>query len=139
MVQRAFPPDAGPVMLLRRAPTAALASATVAFTTSDRLPALRSRPGIIVLITAIGVSILLQNIMAIVTHASPYFWHPSSWARTRRRAHLIEPFLTYADAFAIEAVRAHGVAAVCRLRDKMGMAMRAVSQNKDVAALMGIK
>jgi len=120
MVQRAFPPtparDAP-----RRAPDAALASATVAFTT-ERIAYRRSAAaGIIVLITAIGVSILLQNIMAIVTHASPYFWQPVFVAR--RDGALPDRAVSSPTPTPSRSrrVRAHGVAAVCRLRTKMGM------------------
>jgi branched-chain amino acid transport system permease protein len=102
---------------------------------------MRNSPRIIVLIAAIGVSILLQNVVSLVTHASPFFWQPVFTAGDARETplYVIEPFLTYADAFAVGgALMLMALLQFVVYRTRIGKAMRAVSQNLEVSALMGI-
>ncbi len=138
-VQRAGVAD-GPAGLVVSMFAAGLAAAALAFTI-ERVAyrPLRGKPRVIVLITAIGVSILVQNLVAIATQSAPSFWRPVFVDANETAVYAIEPFLTVADAFVIGG--AIGLMALLQLivfRTRMGKAMRAVSQNADAAALMGI-
>ncbi|MCC7386820.1 MAG: branched-chain amino acid ABC transporter permease [Deltaproteobacteria bacterium] len=141
MVQRGVGTQLGVWVLLLAIVAAGVAGGTVAFLI-ERIAyrPLRKKPRIIALITAIGVSIFIQNVVALLTRAAPYFWQPVFVAEGSETAlYAIEPFVTYADAFVIG-----GALALMLLLQyivygtKMGKAMRAVSQNLDVASLMGI-
>jgi len=130
----------GPAGLAVAIVVAGLAGAATAFLI-ERLAyrPLRGKPRIIVLITAIGVSILIQNLVAIATDARPSFWQPVFVNESEGAIYLITPFVTLADAFVIGgAILLMGFLQLVVYRTRMGRAMRAVSQNLEVAALMGI-
>jgi branched-chain amino acid transport system permease protein len=138
-VQRAGVAD-GPAGLVVSMFAAGLAAAALAFTI-ERVAyrPLRGKPRVIVLITAIGVSILVQNLVAIATQSAPSFWRPVFVDANETAVYAIEPFLTVADAFVIGgAIGLMGLLQLIVFRTRMGKAMRAVSQNADAAALMGI-
>jgi branched-chain amino acid transport system permease protein len=138
-VQRALPGHGVEVLAL--ALVAAASASAVTALTIERIAyrPLRGKPRIIVLITAIGVSMLLQNVVASLTRAAPFFWQPIFVTESETARYVLEPYLTLADAFVIG-----GAAAMMLLlqfivyRTRIGKAMRAVSQNMDVASLMGI-
>src|SRR5262249_39272083 len=78
-------------------------------------------------------------VVSLLTHAAPFFWKPVFTTADEKPLYLIEPFLTWADAFAIGgALVLMGLLQWIVYRTRMGKAMRAVSQNLEVSALMGI-
>ncbi len=138
-VQRALPGQGTPVLVAALVAAAVASALTAVLIERVAYRPLRGKPRIIVLITAIGVSIFVQNVVATLTRASPFFWQPVFVTENETARYLIEPYLTLADAFVI------GGATLMMLllqyivyRTRMGKAMRAVSQNMDVASLMGI-
>ena len=140
LVQRYMPGNGGALSLAVAIVVAGIVGAITALTI-ERVAyrPLRGKPRIIVLITAIGVSIFIQNVVALITKASPFFWQPVFVTANETAVYAIEPFLTWADAFVIGgAALMMGLLQFIVYRTRMGKAMRAVSQNMDVAALMGI-
>ena len=99
---------------------------------------LRSAPRMSIMISAIGVSYLLQNLAAYVTGglAQQYPTVPlisnsvSIGPATTKVVTLVTPFLVIALVFILVMLINH---------TKIGMAMRAVSRDYDTAQLMGIK
>ena len=99
---------------------------------------LRSAPRMSIMISAIGVSYLLQNLAAYITGglAQQYPMIPgisnsvSIGPATTKVVTLVTPFLVIALVFALVMLINH---------TKIGMAMRAVSKDYDTAQLMGIK
>ncbi len=99
---------------------------------------LRNAPRMSVMISAIGVSYLIQNLALYVTGGLTKYYPPILWVSdsiqifgaATKRVTVITPFLTIAL-----------VAALVLLirRSKIGMAMRAVSRDFETAQLMGIK
>jgi branched-chain amino acid transport system permease protein len=139
-VQRWLGPSSGWLGLFVAAAGAGLASAFAALII-ERVAyrPLRGKPRVIALITAIGVSILLQNVVALATNSQPAFWRPVFVDQKDVALYAIEPYLTWADAFVIVgAIVLMMLLQYVVYGTKMGKAMRAVSQNLDVAALMGI-
>jgi branched-chain amino acid transport system permease protein len=140
-VQRTLGVEGGAAVLVLAMFAAGAAGAAIAFSI-ERIAyrPLRGRPRIIVLITAIGVSIFIQNVVALLTRAAPNFWQPVFVAPgTESALYAIEPFVTYADAFVIGGAFTLMIGLqLIVYRTRMGKAMRAVSQNLEVAALMGI-
>lgn len=99
---------------------------------------LRTAPRMSVMISAIGVSYLIQNLALYVTGGLTKYYPPIPWVSDSieifgamtKRVTVITPFLT------IELV----AALVLLIRyTKIGMAMRAVSRDFETAQLMGIK
>ncbi len=99
---------------------------------------LRSAPRMSVMISAIGVSYLLQNLALYITGglnqtypALPWISDPVSiFGATTKRVTLITPVLTIALVFALVQLINH---------TKIGMAMRAVAKDFETSQLMGIK
>lgn len=99
---------------------------------------LRSSPRMSIMISAIGVSYLLQNLAAYVTGglAQQYPTVPlisdsvNIGPATTKMVTLVTPFLVIALVFGLVMLINH---------TKVGMAMRAVSKDYDTAQLMGIK
>lgn len=99
---------------------------------------LRSAPRMSIMISAIGVSYLLQNLAAYVTGglAQQYPTVPlisdsvNIGPATTKMVTLVTPFLVIALVFGLVMLINH---------TKVGMAMRAVSKDYDTAQLMGIK
>lgn len=99
---------------------------------------LRSAPRMSVMISAIGVSYLLQNLSTYVTGGLAQAYPNIPWLRTEiqiggitvRRLAIITPVLTILLVIALVIVIKH---------TKMGMAMRAVAKDFDTAQLMGIR
>lgn len=99
---------------------------------------LRSAPRMSVMISAIGVSYLLQNLMTYITAGQPMqypqipflsktvsiFGTETSWAK------IVTPFIVIALVFVLSLLINH---------TKIGMAMRAVSKDFETSQLMGIK
>lgn len=99
---------------------------------------LRSAPRMSVMISAIGVSYLLQNLMTYITAGQPQYYPklpflsdtitvygtPTQWAK------LITPVIVIVLVFALTQLVNH---------TKIGMAMRAVSKDFETSRLMGIK
>ncbi len=99
---------------------------------------LRSAPRMSVMISAIGVSYLLQNLMTYITAGQPQYYPsipfladtitiygtPTQWAK------IITPFIVIILVFALTQLINH---------TKIGMAMRAVSKDFETSRLMGIK
>lgn len=99
---------------------------------------LRSAPRMSVMISAIGVSYLLQNLMTYITAGQPQYYPqipflsstvnvygtPTQWAK------LITPLIVIVLVFALTQLINH---------TKIGMAMRAVSKDFETSRLMGIK
>ncbi len=101
---------------------------------------LRSAPRMSVMISAIGVSYLLQNLMTYITAGQPQYYPnskipflsdtvkilgtPTQWAK------LITPVIVIVLVFALTQLINH---------TKIGMAMRAVSKDFETSRLMGIK
>lgn len=99
---------------------------------------LRNAPRMSVMISAIGVSYLIQNLALYVTGGLTKYYPPIPWisdsieifGAMTKRVTAITPFLTLALV----------VALVLLIRyTKIGMAMRAVSRDFETAQLMGIK
>ena len=99
---------------------------------------LRTAPRMSVMISAIGVSYLIQNLALYVTGGLTKYYPPIPWisdsieifGAMTKRVTAITPFLTIALV----------VALVLLIRyTKIGMAMRAVSRDFETAQLMGIK
>ncbi len=99
---------------------------------------LRTAPRMSVMISAIGVSYLLQNLALYVTGGLNKNYPEIPWisdkitvfGATTTRVTIITPFLTVALVFALVYLINH---------TKIGMAMRAVSQDFETAQLMGIR
>ena len=99
---------------------------------------LRSAPRMSVMISAIGVSYLLQNCALYFTGGLPQTypsipWLSSSvtiWTATTKMVTIVTPVLTVVLVFALAAMIKY---------TKMGMAMRAVSKDFETSQLMGIK
>ena len=99
---------------------------------------LRSAPRMSVMISAIGVSYLLQNLSTYVTGGLAQAYPNIPWLRTEiqiggitvRRLAILTPALTILLVIALVIVIKH---------TKMGMAMRAVAKDFDTAQLMGIR
>ena len=99
---------------------------------------LRSAPRMSVMISAIGVSYLLQNLALYVTGGLNKNYPPIPWisdqvellGATTKRVTLITPVLTIVLVIALVALINH---------TKVGMAMRAVSKDFETSQLMGIK
>jgi len=99
---------------------------------------LRTAPRMSVMISAIGVSYLIQNLALYVTGGLTKYYPPIPWVSDSieifgamtKRVTVITPFLTIALVAAL----------VLLIRyTKIGMAMRAVSRDFETAQLMGIK
>ena len=99
---------------------------------------LRTAPRMSVLISAIGVSYLLQNLALYITGGLNQNYPEIPWisdkvtvfGATTTRVTVITPFLTIALVFALVMLINH---------TKIGMAMRAVSRDFETAQLMGIR
>ena len=99
---------------------------------------LRSAPRMSVMISAIGVSYTLQNLVLYVTGGLNQFYPKipfisdtvSVWGATTKMVTLITPPLTLILAFALVLLIG---------RTKLGMAMRAVSKDFETSLLMGIR
>ena len=99
---------------------------------------LRSAPRMSVMISAIGVSYLLQNLALYITGGLNQNYPEIPWisdkvtvfGATTTRVTVITPFLTIALVFALVMLINH---------TKIGMAMRAVSRDFETAQLMGIR
>lgn len=99
---------------------------------------LRSAPRMSIMISAIGVSYLLQNLMWYVTGGLAKQYPTIPWisdsvtifTATTKMVTLVTPFLTLALVVALVWVIQH---------TKVGMAMRAVSKDFETARLMGIR
>ena len=99
---------------------------------------LRSAPRMSVMISAIGVSYLLQNLALYITGGLNKNYPPIPWISDRisvfgletTRVTVITPFLTIILVFALVVLINH---------TKLGMAMRAVSKDFETSQLMGIK
>ncbi len=138
-VQRALPGGGVPVLVVALFAAATASALTALLIERIAYRPLRGKSRIIVLIAAIGVSIFLQNLVGTFTKSAPFFWQPVFVTETESARYLIAPYLTLADAYVI------GGAGLMMIvlqwvvyRTRMGKAMRAVSQNMDAAALMGI-
>ena len=99
---------------------------------------LRTAPRMSVMISAIGVSYLLQNLALYITGGLNQNYPEIPWisdkvtvfGATTTRVTVITPFLTIALVFALVMLFNH---------TKIGMAMRAVSRDFETAQLMGIR
>jgi len=99
---------------------------------------LRAAPRMSVMISAIGVSYLLQNLALYITGGLNQTYPALPWisdpveilGATTKRVTLITPFLTIALVFALVWLINH---------TKIGMAMRAVAKDFETSQLMGIK
>ena len=99
---------------------------------------LRSAPRMSVMISAIGVSYLLQNLATYVTGGLAQAYPNIPWLRkeialgsiTVKRLAILTPVLTILLVVALVLIIKH---------TKMGMAMRAVAKDFDTAQLMGIR
>ena len=99
---------------------------------------LRSAPRMSVMISAIGVSYLLQNLALYITGGLNKNYPPIPWISERitvfgldtTRVTVITPFLTVLMVIALVMLINH---------TKLGMAMRAVSKDFETSQLMGIK
>ena len=99
---------------------------------------LRSAPRMSVMISAIGVSYLLQNLMTYITAGQPQYY-PSIpflsetvtiFGTNQQWAKIITPFIVILLVFLLTQLINH---------TKIGMAMRAVSKDFNTSRLMGIK
>ena len=99
---------------------------------------LRSAPRMSVMISAIGVSYLLQNLMTYITAGQPQYY-PSIpflsetvtiFGTNQQWAKIITPFIVILLVFLLTQLINH---------TKIGMAMRAVSKDFETSRLMGIK
>ncbi|MBQ7619122.1 MAG: branched-chain amino acid ABC transporter permease [Treponema sp.] len=99
---------------------------------------LRTAPRMSVMISAIGVSYLIQNLALYFTGGLTKYYPPIPWisdsieifGAMTKRVTAITPFLTIALVVALVLLIRH---------TKIGMAMRAVSRDFETAQLMGIK
>ena len=99
---------------------------------------LRSAPRMSVMISAIGVSYLIQNLALYITGGLVRSYPAIPWVSdsitlfgaTTRRVTFITPFLTIALVFGLMMLINH---------TKVGMAMRAVAKDLETSQLMGIK
>ena len=99
---------------------------------------LRSAPRMSVMISAIGVSYLLENLALYVTGGLTKYYPSIPWisdsvqifGAMTKRVTIITPFLT---------VVLVGVLVLLIRRTRIGMAMRAVSKDFETAGLMGIR
>ena len=99
---------------------------------------LRTAPRMSVMISAIGVSYLIQNLALYFTGGLTKYYPPIPWVSDSieifgamtKRVTAITPFLTIALVVALVLLIRH---------TKIGMAMRAVSRDFETAQLMGIK
>ena len=99
---------------------------------------LRSAPRMSVMISAIGVSYLLENLALYVTGGLTKYYPSIPWisdsvqifGAMTKRVTIITPFLT---------VVLVGVLVILIRRTRIGMAMRAVSKDFETAGLMGIR
>ena len=96
---------------------------------------LRSAPRMSVMISAIGVSYLLQNLATYVTGGLPQTYPTIPWLSqvawgTVKWAAIVTPFLVVALVFALTQLINH---------TKVGMAMRAVAKDFETSQLMGVK
>ncbi len=99
---------------------------------------LRTAPRMSVMISAIGVSYLIQNLALYFTGGLTKYYPPIPWisdsieifGAMTKRVTVITPFLTIALVVALVLLIRH---------TKIGMAMRAVSRDFETAQLMGIK
>lgn len=99
---------------------------------------LRTAPRMSVMISAIGVSYLLQNLALYITGGLNQTYPALPWisdpvnilGATTKRVTLITPFLTIALVFVLVQLINH---------TKVGMAMRAVAKDFETSQLMGIK
>lgn len=96
---------------------------------------LRSAPRMSVMISAIGVSYLLQNLATYVTGGLPQTYPTIPWLSrvawgSVKWAAIVTPFLVVALVFALTQLINH---------TKVGMAMRAVAKDFETSQLMGIK
>ncbi|MBQ3836326.1 MAG: branched-chain amino acid ABC transporter permease [Treponema sp.] len=99
---------------------------------------LRTAPRMSVMISAIGVSYLIQNLALYFTGGLTKYYPPIPWVSDSieifgamtKRVTVITPFLTIALVVALVLLIRH---------TKIGMAMRAVSRDFETAQLMGIK
>lgn len=120
-------------------PTTVLLTVLLGFTV-ERLAykPLRQAPRMSLMISAIGVSYLLQNLMWYVTGGQPQQYPVIPWISDEirvfgagtKRVTLITPFLTIALVFGLVMLINH---------TKIGMAMRAASRDFETATLMGIR
>ncbi len=99
---------------------------------------LRSAPRMSVMISAIGVSYLIQNLALYITGGLTTYYPPIPWisdsieiaGAMTKRVTIITPFLTIALVVAL---------VVLIRKTKIGMAMRTVSRDFETAQLMGIR
>ncbi len=99
---------------------------------------LRSAPRMSVMISAIGVSYLIQNLALYITGGLTKYYPAIPWisdsiqiaGATTKRVTVITPFLTIALVVAL---------VILIRKTKIGMAMRTVSRDFETAQLMGIK
>ena len=99
---------------------------------------LRSAPRMSVMISAIGVSYLIQNLALYITGGLTQYYPPIPWisdsiqiaGAMTKRVTVITPFLTIALVVAL---------VILIRKTKIGMAMRTVSRDFETAQLMGIK
>lgn len=99
---------------------------------------LRSAPRMSVMISAIGVSYLIQNLALYITGGLTKYYPPIPWisdsiqiaGAMTKRVTVITPFLTIALVVAL---------VILIRKTKIGMAMRTVSRDFETAQLMGIK
>jgi branched-chain amino acid transport system permease protein len=106
---------------------------------------LRSRPRLVVLITAIGVSLLLQNLAQsnFIFGPTPRSFPPLIEVKTVLRFHVgntVDPVaITNLDLLSLSlSVVLMGAMTWIVMKTKVGLALRAVSHRVDTAALMGI-
>jgi branched-chain amino acid transport system permease protein len=100
---------------------------------------LRNRPKINVLITAIGVSLLLQNLTQVFFGATPRAF-PDLLAGVENKSYEVAGvFITLEQILAAVATVVLLIALWCVVRfTKTGLALRALAQNRQAAALMGV-
>jgi branched-chain amino acid transport system permease protein len=99
---------------------------------------LRTAPRMSIMVSAIGVSYLLQNAALYITGGLPQVYPNISWLSTSitflgvtiKRVTIITPFLVVALVFALVMLINH---------TKVGMATRAVAKDFETSRLMGIK
>jgi branched-chain amino acid transport system permease protein len=102
---------------------------------------LRNAPRLAALITAIGMSIFLQNLAMIIwgSRAKPFVQEAVPAYLSQTALHFGEVYLTWLQVFifAVALVMMLGLYLIIN-KTKVGTAMRALAQNKTAAALMGI-
>jgi branched-chain amino acid transport system permease protein len=97
---------------------------------------LRNQPRLTCLITAIGVSLLIENVSQLVFGAAPRFF-AEVFPETSYEVGDLTILSNQVVVVAVSALMMVGLQFVV-FRTRLGMAMRAVSFNHEVAALMGI-